>query len=279
MKIVQDDSMSCHLIQFRDPGFIVSGFCDILEHMFDDASSPQPPQPTPKPAPAGMTPPLSESNPEGEKKLVGLTPISSASSSSPDSPPRPNVIDQHVQATAAPQPLTEGFVEDESAHRRNILIIASVLIVVLFLLILGGFFAVNLLFPSSEPDLFANVNTDLENEGNENQSGSASNLNATNINEALAKNDNSVVNAVTNTPVPINPSSDADADGLTYAQELLMGTDANDPDTDNDSYLDGTELQSGYNPLGEGVVLDHDGDGTDDAKEVFAGTDPYDARE
>ena len=234
--------------------------------MFDQPTSPKPSSEQPDPSAKG-------SETDAEQKLKGLTPSVPSSSGAPSSAPRLNVIDQHIQATAAAAPLSEGLVEDESAHRRNILIIASVLIVLLFVLILGGF-AVNLLFPSSSSDLLPGlINADLGNTANisfnKNANAAPSNSNTNTAN----------INAVTNTAPPVNPASDADADGLTYAQELLMGTDANDPDTDNDSYLDGAELQNGYNPLGEGVVLDHDGDGVDDAKEVFAGTDPYDARE
>lgn len=42
--------------------------------------------------------------------------------------------------------------------------------------------------------------------------------------------------------------ADDDADGLTNREEEIYGTDANNPDTDNDGYLDGEEVASGYDP-------------------------------
>lgn len=66
--------------------------------------------------------------------------------------------------------------------------------------------------------------------------------------------------AATSTPTPapsaIFPfrnyvlSLDTDKDGLTDVEEGLYGTDPKKPDTDNDGYLDGTEVVNLYNPLG-----------------------------
>lgn len=42
---------------------------------------------------------------------------------------------------------------------------------------------------------------------------------------------------------------DSDADGLTDAEEKIIGTDPNKADTDGDGYLDIAELKSGYDPL------------------------------
>ncbi len=44
-------------------------------------------------------------------------------------------------------------------------------------------------------------------------------------------------------------SNDWDHDGLTNAEEALLGTDPYNPDTDGDGYLDGEEVASGHNPL------------------------------
>jgi len=50
---------------------------------------------------------------------------------------------------------------------------------------------------------------------------------------------------------------DSDSDGLSDWEEIsIFGTDPLKKDTDNDSYLDGEEVQNGYNPLGEGKLLD-----------------------
>jgi len=43
---------------------------------------------------------------------------------------------------------------------------------------------------------------------------------------------------------------DVDDDGLTDAEEFLLETDYQRPDSDQDSYLDGVELENLYNPIG-----------------------------
>jgi hypothetical protein len=43
-------------------------------------------------------------------------------------------------------------------------------------------------------------------------------------------------------------------DGLTNTQETLYETDPNDSDSDNDGYLDGDEVEHGYNPAGPGTL-------------------------
>ena len=45
---------------------------------------------------------------------------------------------------------------------------------------------------------------------------------------------------------------DFDRDGLPDALEMFYGTDPANPDTDNDTFLDGEEVERGYNPIGEG---------------------------
>lgn len=54
-----------------------------------------------------------------------------------------------------------------------------------------------------------------------------------------------------------NPlKSDTDGDGLSDGDEVLVWkTDPLNPDTDGDGYPDGEEVQSGYNPLGRGKLL------------------------
>lgn len=47
---------------------------------------------------------------------------------------------------------------------------------------------------------------------------------------------------------------DTDGDGLLDGEEIIYGTDVLNPDTDGDGYLDGDEVRSGYNPLGEGML-------------------------
>jgi len=76
------------------------------------------------------------------------------------------------------------------------------------------------------------------------------------------------------TGVPTTPSDgaalDADGDGIDGDTELfILGTDPNNPDTDNDGLLD-IEVAFGLNPLNP----DTDGDGALDGDEVAAGTNP-----
>jgi hypothetical protein len=48
---------------------------------------------------------------------------------------------------------------------------------------------------------------------------------------------------------------DSDNDGLTDYQEInIYHTDPHNPDTDGDGYLDGAEVNAGYNPLGPGKL-------------------------
>ncbi|MFH1366484.1 MAG: hypothetical protein ABIH38_00650 [Patescibacteria group bacterium] len=65
---------------------------------------------------------------------------------------------------------------------------------------------------------------------------------------------------------------DSDNDGLTDMEEIIYGTDKNNPDTDGDGHLDGAEVENGYNPNGVGK-LDSDNDGLSDADEERYGTD------
>lgn len=79
--------------------------------------------------------------------------------------------------------------------------------------------------------------------------------------------------------VPAPESVDTDSDGLTNAEEVTLGTDPTkadtdedvltdseevkiyfteplNPDTDGDGYLDGAEVAAGYNPKGQGRLLE-----------------------
>lgn len=54
-------------------------------------------------------------------------------------------------------------------------------------------------------------------------------------------------------PFPVlDKSLDGDGDGLSDADEVRLATDARNPDTDGDGYIDGLEVVRGYNPLKKG---------------------------
>jgi hypothetical protein len=81
------------------------------------------------------------------------------------------------------------------------------------------------------------------------------------------------------TPLGIcfRPGSDRDADGLGDDQEMLEGTDPDNPDTDGDGLRDGFEVRNGFNPLAPGEeTQDTDGDELDNLGEQLAGTNPRD---
>ncbi|OGL67640.1 hypothetical protein A3B21_01475 [Candidatus Uhrbacteria bacterium RIFCSPLOWO2_01_FULL_47_24] len=48
--------------------------------------------------------------------------------------------------------------------------------------------------------------------------------------------------------------NDFDHDNLSDALEIFYGTDSENPDTDNDTFIDGDEIEKGYNPLGAGTI-------------------------
>ncbi len=71
---------------------------------------------------------------------------------------------------------------------------------------------------------------------------------------------------------------DSDHDGLTDAEEIILGTDPHNPDTDGDGLPDGWEVQHGLNPLNPADAgADPDGDGLSNLQEYQRGTDPQDA--
>ena len=62
--------------------------------------------------------------------------------------------------------------------------------------------------------------------------------------------------------------SDNDNDGLDFLQEHTYGTDPDSADTDGDGYKDGEEVESGYNPIGEGKMLSQDFPGAISCDEI-----------
>lgn len=112
---------------------------------------------------------------------------------------------------------------------------------------------------------------------------SAAPVNIKEITENIDKTESPRVNNTTENSETakeeVIPILDADNDGLTDAEEGVLGTMVNNidsdgdglsdkeevkiykslplnPDTDGDGYKDGDEVKSGYNPLGAGKLLD-----------------------
>lgn len=54
--------------------------------------------------------------------------------------------------------------------------------------------------------------------------------------------------------VGLTPALDSDNDGLTDAEEILLGTGTSTPDTDGDLYLDGAEILNLYDPASAGKL-------------------------
>lgn len=79
----------------------------------------------------------------------------------------------------------------------------------------------------------------------------------------------------TDPAVPTVNGQDTDADGLSYLDELIIGTNPTDPDSDNDGFLDGIEIIQGSDPLDEfSFPKDMDEDGLPDGWEDLYFEDP-----
>lgn len=60
---------------------------------------------------------------------------------------------------------------------------------------------------------------------------------------------------------PRDPDYDPDFDSLINSDEYEYGTDPNNPDSDNDGYKDGDEVNRGYNPKGSGSLNSENNNG------------------
>lgn len=205
-----------------------------VEDMFasDDSASADPQQPTsPKPPQTPQAPPvtLPEDEPAGAQENM-------VSDTMPDE-------DDHKDMNKK-----DGL----SGKQKIILIVVAVVVVAI--LAVGGYFLYDKMQEDGSPLENVIENLNVVPAANENTN-SILNLNKNtnvvanvNLNEAVNENEN--LNANDN----VNLFKDADNDGLTDEEEVLYGTDATNPDTDGDGYLDGEEVDSGYNPAGSGKL-------------------------
>lgn len=155
------------------------------------------------------------------------------------------------------------------------LVIILVVVTIIAGLTVGGLYVFNNVLNKDTANENANVNTNTVVNQNLNV---VENLNTNtpieNVNVSTNENTNSVTNgnANTNTVVsntntsvlptgPLPSSADGDADGLTDIEETVYGTNASQPDSDGDSFIDGKrqegssfigEVFNGYNPAGDG---------------------------
>lgn len=78
------------------------------------------------------------------------------------------------------------------------------------------------------------------------------------------------VSAQNNSETSNNIFTDSDQDGLSDQEEKIYGTDPHDKDTDNDSYTDSIEVQSGYDPLkpapGDKIIAENKSNQTSSAE-------------
>jgi hypothetical protein len=72
----------------------------------------------------------------------------------------------------------------------------------------------------------------------------------------------------------LTSAQDIDGDGLSNQQEISLGTDYQNPDTDGNGLPDGWEYQYFGSPTGTVASADADGDGMSNLAEFTAGTVP-----
>lgn len=86
------------------------------------------------------------------------------------------------------------------------------------------------------------------------------------------------VNGTEPIATPADDVEDYDEDGLSYDQEIALGTDPANADTDGGGVNDGDEVANGTNPVNDPnddyPAIDSDGDGLSDDMEAIIGTDP-----
>ena len=201
-----------------------------------------------------------------------------------------NTAPAQTQSSPAPQqmatpnipPASSMAISDDKSGGFMRKFIVTLLVVVLLAVVGGAVYYFFFRTDGTEPELNENQNTNTNvvvdenvNEGNEEpvidyddldddfdglSNGDERNY-GTNPLEADSDNDGIFDQdeiEVYNTD-PLN--DDSDNDGLSDYEEIIVyKTQPNDPDTDGDTFLDGVEVNNGYNPLGEGKLEEIVGD-------------------
>ncbi len=149
-------------------------------------------------------------------------------------------------------------------------LIIALIILILVAAATATYFLYDMWQKSQNGLALANQNLKVNNNQNQNQNQNQSqneNVNS-NINNDLDNNANTNLNAETNTnaststpsgnigaytaQTPPQISSDSDNDGLTDAEESVVGSSPIEQDSDKDGFIDGQELAKGYSPTAPG---------------------------
>lgn len=163
----------------------------------------------------------------------------------------------------------------KSGGSKKILLIIIFIVVGLAILGGGGYYLMTYVLAPSQPaattnqPVIANLNTapaninsndnaNLNSNENENTNTNENSNDNANLNSNENENTNTSSDTNVSRPTSVNSTTDSDNDGLTDVEEQLYGTKINQPDTDEDGYLDGDEVRNGFNPTGAGKILKSD---------------------
>ena len=229
------------------------------------ASLPKPPMP-PRPTPPAPEPLLSNFGSEPEDILDNVDTTApqikgpASAMTTPGTPVPPAVSPAEKPETREP------FIK----QYKKVLIAVILVLVIGGVAIAAGWYGYQTFFPSATSQPAAS-------QLNLNQPSSVTNTNLTNQEPADQNIGEQVGQPAIDTNQP-PPPLDTDRDGLTDEEEALYGTnlnavdsdndglterdeakvfktDPNNPDTDGDTYPDGTEVRSGFDPKGSGRLL------------------------
>ncbi|MFA4871488.1 MAG: thrombospondin type 3 repeat-containing protein [Patescibacteria group bacterium] len=143
-------------------------------------------------------------------------------------------------------------------------LIIALIILILVVAATATYFLYDMWQKSQNGLALANQNLNVNNSQNQNQNENQNENVNSDINNSLNSNAEINLNAETNTDIststppenigvytaqiPPQISSDSDNDGLTDAEEAVVGSSPIEQDSDKDGFIDGQELAKGYSP-------------------------------
>jgi flagellar basal body-associated protein FliL len=256
--------------------------------MFEDQNKQQDPNMAPNPANPSFNPPKTPpsgsgpsygmpmpnqfSMPRNAPDDSGFTASSAPRQGMPGIPPAPPIRQPQPGMSI---PITQQNVLTDEEHSEMLkrdklskvqkIILIVITVVVLGSLIGGGVwlvFSLDLFGTKTNTNANTNTNAVTTNANTNKKTNANANTNTvkTNTNTGSA-NTNATVNANANTNKTLNiitnaaNTIDEDKDGLSGDQEIEYGTDPSNADTDGDGYTDGDEVKAGYNPIGDGKLV------------------------